>query len=208
MRVPRRQTTLGVIERLQRRAPAVVATPLAGGASGPTDYGIVESLPTGTIAEGSLCTFKAAAGVYWRLIYTGEATYPWAKIGGPPIHAFKAPLVLGAEKAYATPAEPVELTLPLAGDYDIKVEYEGRPSNIASDFLRVSYAVGATAANAAWSAVCQTAAAGFETQAPSRKYRHSGVAKSALLKERYLTALGGEAAWSNRHLWANPMRVG
>lgn len=47
-----------------------------------TDYGIVTSLPITTV-KGSLCTFKAATGIYWRLIYTGEATYPWAKVGGP-----------------------------------------------------------------------------------------------------------------------------
>lgn len=32
---------------------------------------------------GEQIIFKAATGVYWHLVYTGEETYPWAKIGGP-----------------------------------------------------------------------------------------------------------------------------
>lgn len=48
-----------------------------------TDYGIVTSLPVTTV-KGSICTFKVTTGIYWRLIYTGETTYPWVKVGGPP----------------------------------------------------------------------------------------------------------------------------
>ncbi len=54
----------------------------------PKDHGVVESLPTTAALKSDTCTFKAAAGIYWSLVYTGEATYPWAKVGGPALNAY------------------------------------------------------------------------------------------------------------------------
>jgi hypothetical protein len=54
------------------------------------DYGLVTSLPTSPTPEaGDRCSFYAdkTNGVIWDLIYTGEGTYPWSKIGGPPLRA-------------------------------------------------------------------------------------------------------------------------
>jgi hypothetical protein len=49
------------------------------------DFGVVAALPTTEAVLSDKCTYKVETGVYWDLIYTGEATYPWAKIGGPPM---------------------------------------------------------------------------------------------------------------------------
>jgi len=89
--------------------------PSAGDISLARDYGIVEALPAGTIAKGSLCTYKAATGIYWRLLYTGEATYPWAKVGGPALRNF----VVEATNATEVLAKVNEFTTPLAMEADV-----------------------------------------------------------------------------------------
>lgn len=50
------------------------------------DWGQVLTLPK-EANYGDYCTFKAGTGIFWRLMYSGEETYPWAKIGGPPLTA-------------------------------------------------------------------------------------------------------------------------
>lgn len=84
----------------------------------PKDYGIVTALPTGTIIKGSFCTFKAATGIYWRLVYSEEATYPWAKIGGPPLREFIEASQSTASTSYVdlTTVGP-SITTPTAGEW-------------------------------------------------------------------------------------------
>lgn len=48
------------------------------------DWGIVTALPTKP-GIGDKCEFKAAEGIYWNCVYTGETTYPWAVVSGPPL---------------------------------------------------------------------------------------------------------------------------
>lgn len=84
----------------------------------PHDFGLVTALPTKepTPAKGDTCKFETGvAGVIWHLIYTGEATYPWAKIGGAPLYASSAegtPLTNSTE----TPVIGASITTPLAID--------------------------------------------------------------------------------------------
>lgn len=77
------------------------------------NYGIVEALPASpTPSKGDVCRFKAATGVYWDLIYTEEATYPWAKIGGPSLAAKDAAGERATASAtYQTTGAPT-ITLP------------------------------------------------------------------------------------------------
>lgn len=73
------------------------------------DYGVVSTLPT-EASFNDICTYKAGTGVYWRLIYTGETTYPWAKIGGPPLRA----TALGGTVSPTPGFSTAELASPLA----------------------------------------------------------------------------------------------
>lgn len=54
--------------------------------NGITNFDILTTLPS-SASEGDTCILQAATGVFWNLVYTGETTYPWAKIGGPPLFA-------------------------------------------------------------------------------------------------------------------------
>jgi hypothetical protein len=89
--IPAEEDEVLVVIDDREEAWAAAWWPAAGdvalGRERPFDYGIVEALPTKspTPQAGDRCTFKAAAGVFWDLVYTGEATYPWAKVGGPPL---------------------------------------------------------------------------------------------------------------------------
>lgn len=77
------------------------------------DFGIVEALPTQNLAPGVTCTFKVATGVYWKLVYTGEATYPWAKVGGPALVKAEAASKSTSSEAVQTTGAP-SVTAPLA----------------------------------------------------------------------------------------------
>lgn len=81
------------------------------------DFGIVEALPTQNLAPGVTCTFKAGTGVYWRLVYTGEGEYPWAKIGGPPLRKVETTnRESGTAGGIQTTGAP-SVTTPLKGEY-------------------------------------------------------------------------------------------
>jgi hypothetical protein len=101
----------------------------------------VSTLPTsGTIGE--TIYYKAAAGIYWHLLYTGEATYPWAKIGGPPLRGETSS---GVETVNTTEVDAanvlLQLTMPLACNADIKVG-SNRVIPPASAFSHVGLYVG------------------------------------------------------------------
>jgi hypothetical protein len=72
--------------------------------------GFVTSLPSSPVA-GQQIVYKAAASIYWNLIYTDEsAEYPWNKIGGPPLRKAETtePACTEAFKTEGAPA----ITLP------------------------------------------------------------------------------------------------
>lgn len=113
-------------------------TALTFAPTAPKDWGIVESLTSATAGAllGDVCSYKAAAGIYWQLRYTEEATYPWAKIGGPPLRAqdVGGSRSSGTVGGILTTGSP-SITTPLAG------EYRGR---WGTRFLGLTGAAGAT----------------------------------------------------------------
>lgn len=90
--------------------------PIRIGKQSPRDFGVVTSLPTSEAVKGDRCTYKAATGVYWDLLYTGEETYPWAKIGGPPLRSTPANLENKTNTTESTTGAP-SLTAPLAMEF-------------------------------------------------------------------------------------------
>lgn len=172
------------------------------------DYGIVEALPAGTIAKGSLCVYKAAAGVYWRLAYTEEAEYPWAVIGGSPLSAAsKSERELTNQITYASlPTDPLKITVPLKGDYDVGIEARLR-AQASSRIGFLSYAVGATAASDDW---CVQLYVGTSDASAdySKTTRQTALAASAEVIEKAKTGGNYLFQWLNRRLRAMPVRVG
>lgn len=84
------------------------------------DFGIVEALPTANLSPGVCCTFKAAAGVYWRLQYTNEdTTYPWNFIGGLPTRLLSAGNFEFTSATYVA-VTGMEIKPPLKGVYVVQ----------------------------------------------------------------------------------------
>jgi hypothetical protein len=174
---------------------------------GPKDFGIVEALP-GTAAKGDLCTYRAAAGVYWQLILTKDvAETPWNKIGGAAlVKESNTERTLTNQVAYASlPTDPLKITVPLKGEYDTRIEAVISPPNALS-FGTISYAVGATAANDNWCAaltVTNTSAADV-----GKTTRQTGVAAAAEIIEKARTGGNYTVGWNRRRLIVDPVRVG
>ena len=170
-----------------------------------TNWGIVEALPGGAVV-GDFCTFKAAATIFWELAYTGEATYPWAKVGGPPLNARSdTARALASQTTYASlPTDPLSITLPLAGDYDIRVEADV-DTKAAGQAGFLSYAMGATAASDAWAGediVGSNIAPGI------KQTRQTARAKNDAVVEKARTGGAYTIEWKSRRLWVDPVRVG
>jgi hypothetical protein len=178
-------------------------------AAGNRNYGIVEALPTSpTPAKGDVCRYKAAAGVYWDLVYTEETEFPWAKIGGPPLYAAsKVERALTNQTAYVSlPTDPLSFTVPLKGDYDITIA--GAINNKAENqSLFLSYAIGATAASDDW-CVAQVVVGGVAQVPGALPTRQLGVVAGAKIEEKGRTGGAYEVSFARRRLIADPMRVG
>lgn len=170
----------------------------------------VTSLP-GSPTDGQMCVFQADAtnGVYWMLRYrSGSASaYKWEFVGGPPLFSEVTTAETRANTAYGalTTAGPA-ITLPLAGDYD--VEYGARIHNdTVGDYGKISYDIGATGAVDADMITARAAVASNPSDHHWRKRRKTGLTAVALTM-KYATITGGTAQFSDRTMYALPIRVG
>lgn len=173
-----------------------------------TDYGRVEALP-GSPSVGDTCSFLAdkTNGIVWRLEYDGEGTWPWKKIGGPPMYTRIDKEVAFKTEAYVAVAEPLKLTAPLAMEAHVEIAAQCRPGAVESASIRLSYSVGATAASDVWAILNQTDKAGFQFMTLSRRRRQE-IAKGAVLEEKGKIGFGAEGFVSERYLSIDPIRVG
>jgi hypothetical protein len=170
------------------------------------DWGIVTALPTGA-KSGDVCTYKAAAGVYWRLTYTAEsAEFPWNKIGGAPLIAVSnVARKLVGETYTSLPTDPLSITVPLKGDYDMTIQAECY-NLVAGRQPLLSYAIGATVASDNW--CCDFYGNGAAGAASATcTTRQTGVAVSAKVEEK-AKSIGGETQFNRRRLIIDPVRVG
>lgn len=176
-----------------------------------TDFGIVEALPGGTVAKGSLCTCKAATGVYWHLVYTGEETYPWAKIGGPPIFAeyTAAENVTTTSTTPQTTNAPSVTTPALKMEADVEWGAHATFASAASTQPRMKLFVGAsevtpTANNWASGSEAASAAVGA-----IRGQRRLTLASAVAVEARYYNGGGaGTVNFYTPFVRVDPLRVG
>jgi hypothetical protein len=207
MIVQRKTDPLRLLERLSSRRIQALASPLPQGGS--TDWGLVSVLPASP-AKGDRCTFIAdnSNGILWALIYDGEGTYPWKKIGGDALRRVSSiERELTNQTAYTSlPTDPLKITAPLKGDYVVGIEARLR-SQAATRFGYLSYAIGATAASDAWA--IQLYAGNTDLSADLAKTTlQAAVAGGAVIEEKARTGGNFLFQWLNRRLWADPVRVG
>lgn len=187
-------------------------TALTFARTAPRDFGIVEALPTSEAIKGDTCTFKAATGVYWALRYTEEATYPWAKVGGPPLYAqYTAAESLVTESATPQTTNAPSITIP-----NIEMEADCRwgshaSLNSASGLqTRMKLFVGGSeisgAATNGWTAGGFTPAS---TVVPLRAQRRITITKGSAVQARYYReGSAGTATFYSPYLEVDPLRVG
>lgn len=168
------------------------------------DWGVVTALPAEP-TEGDRCTFKVETGVYWELLYTGEATYPWTKIGGPPIH--KTDIAV-RESTSETKAEiaATKITLPLAMEADVTFG----AALVANAEAALSAGRLATYKNATteldWAS--QGGSQTFDGAAICKVNRHA-LAKSDAVATFYRVEVAGKKVkFTNSYLRIDPVRVG
>ncbi len=173
------------------------------------DFGLVEALPTSEAVKGDRCSYIAdkTNGVVWNLVYDGEGEFPWKSSGGAALSG-RADLQRSLTNAAYTnlPTDPISVTVPLKGDYNIKIEGE-LLSTGENRGGSLSYTVGATAASDNWAASIFGASAQLITTS-SLETPHTGVAAGANIEEKAKCGGAYEIKFGKRRLWVRPVRVG
>lgn len=175
--------------------------------STPKDFGLVEALPASSaVLVGDICTYMAdkTNGVYWQLVYDGQGSYPWKKVGGSPLYSEVEAEQTTSSTSYTNLATTgPSVTLPLKGDYDIEIGYFGKSVSTALTTY-MSYSIGGIGAVDADAA--STIAKDQGGSMVSRPRRKTGLAASTVLTAKYKSSQ--EAAFLSRWMRADPVRVG
>ncbi len=181
-------------------------SPGAGLPAGVTDWGLVTELPKSP-TKGDRCQFIAdkTNGIIWHLVYDGEGTYPWKKIGGPPLFAEVAAQQTTSSTSYTNlgttgptvtaPAVKMESLVTL------QAQMQGESSAIIT---YIGLSVGGAAAvevDYSYSETGRITVPGCKTV--------SGITSTAsqTFQMKYRTNTG-TSAWAKRTLQVDPIRVG
>lgn len=172
---------------------------------------VLAALPAGPV-DGQECYYLAdsTAGVVWHLRYRAaspDATYRWEYVGGPPLSAEVLTDQSSTATAYADLATlGPDVTLPLAGWYDVELGAYGYSSSTPATNVYMSYAAGGTAASD--NDAVLIGAAGFLAFSAYRRHRRGPFAAGTLLRAKYRasTAATWDAAQRRLHAW--PVKVG
>lgn len=185
------------------------------GADGTSDFAFggatVTSLPSSP-ANGQECYYLADStnGVVWHLKYRSASgsSYKWEYVGGAPLTARSDPNRSTTSTTYVAPAtDPMSITIPLAGDYDISIEgamYQ-TTTHLSNQFQ--SYTIGATAASDAWANNIGVTA---HKSVASNTTRQTGIAASSAVNERIRIENAGSGTLNvaSRRMRIVPVRVG
>ena len=148
-------------------------------------------------------------GIIWHLRYRESTSgYRWELIDGGYLYsAVEATQTIGAAPGWfdLTTAGP-DVTLPLAGDYDIDFGCQVIPAqNQSSALMGIAY--GAAWSTSLASTNMQVNVATGTIVSVARSVRFTGAVAAALLRARYYSA-GGAHQWGGRYLRVRPVRVG
>jgi len=166
-----------------------------------TDYGLVTSLP-GSPSVGDRCIFKASESAFWQLIYDGQSSYPWKKIGGPPVVTYEFTARTTSSTSFQTAGAPTVVT-PLSGEYDVAAGAERismpTPSN----------SIGRVGLHYNGSLQFEALGRGSEYSAyPAYAHRRmGGLTKGSTLQSRYRAELN-TAEFVTLFVQMDPVRVG
>lgn len=178
--------------------------------AGIRQLGIVTSLPSsGT--RGDRCIFDTGtAGVYWELLYTGEETYPWAKIGGPPLKVVSTNVRALESEGYADlPTDPLSIEAPLDGEYRGEINGKIEPAAGEGNLGHLSFALGqATAAGDDWSAKHQLASAVATEITVASPTKRAVIGAGEDLAEKARSGGAYSVNFGPRTLTLDPVRVG
>lgn len=160
----------------------------------------------GTVAPDEVyLEVDSTNGVLWHLAFeSGEATYKWRFLGGPPLYseiAASETTTSGTYAALAT-AGPA-IALPRAGDYDVDIGGAlGLPSTLA---IYMSYDIGGTGAVDADAIAIDNSNSVSMVLNLMRRRRKSGLT-TVTLTAKYRTA---SATGTFRHRWMSvtPTRI-
>jgi len=174
--------------------------PVQGANLGPPAGAPSSLLPTTGLFIGRQVIYKAETGVYWNFAYTGEETYEWAKVGGPPMRD-EGGSPSTSSTSYQTTNSP-SFTLPLDGEYDIS--YGAVTVSGASVTGRIGLFVNGSESG---SVVASRDASGGGVVA-THKTRLTASA-GHVVQARYKVDVGPNSAqFFALNLWADPVRVG
>lgn len=99
----------------------------------PTLVPTLAELPTSGLVEGMPVIYDTGtAGVRWLLVYdtTDGTTYPWLYVGGPPLYDYDdTDRTVSGPTSYSTWSEAPSITVPLSGEYRVRIEGGPRSSS-------------------------------------------------------------------------------
>lgn len=161
----------------------------------------------------------AANGVLWHLVYeSGETTYKWRFLGGPPLlsEVFAAETTNSAAYTALATAGPA-IALPRAGDYDVEISAQIFPSaNVAgsNNAGDMSYDIGGTAATSNERIVARVSGGGFQSSNFNidgggyftRTRRKAGLT-SVTLTAKYRQNESGTVEFARRLMRVVPTRI-
>lgn len=157
----------------------------------------------GTVAPDEVyLEVDAANGIEWHLAYeSGEATYKWRFLGGPPLYSTVSAVETTTSSTYTALATAgPSIALPRAGDYDVETGFL-RIGGTAGHEMHMSYDIGGTGA-----ADADRVAA---VSVPTSVFR--GNRKTALtavtLTAKYRTAAGQTGGAADRTMAVRPVRL-
>lgn len=186
--------------------------PLVGPASSSASSRLVPvtSLP-GSPVTGDVCVYQTAAmaalspPIAWQLVYDGTK---WAYIGGAPwvVEVSAAESTTSGTFVALTTAGPA-IALPVAGDYDVKVQVFTH-NTVGNNYCLMSYDIGATPAANPDGLQFDTGATMTDYASVSQERRKTGLTAVTLTCKYAARGLGSAALFKNRKLSVRPVRLG
>lgn len=168
---------------------------------------LVTSLPSAPI-DGQEIRYLADAtnGVIWNLRYraASSSSYKWEFIGGSPLYSQGGGFSSITSTSYVNFGTNSSLTIPLAGDYNIRVE--GQIQNQGGYVTFLGYTIGATAPSDYEGLVQYANASVTETTGSKETKKTVATANSTVTTQARVNAGTGYVGFTR--LFATPIRVG